>query len=133
MGEIEHGLKLLFLALVWSFFSSPFLFAAILMAKFMKRRGLTSPSAAVSFGLVVAALLAPVPTPIITVFYPNGLVLIQGVYYARMLGNDGFYSQLWPWVLTSIAATAIVCIAISLRFFSAPSNPNSVPRPPSVA
>lgn len=114
---IETAAKLLLLALLWSVLALPFLAAAIFAARSMKRRGLTSRAAAVALGLVAALLLAPVPTPIITVFLPNGLALVQGDYYAK-LGQDGFFAQLWSWIWWSIAVTATICIAVALRFFS---------------
>lgn len=126
MLEIEYGLKLAFLALVWVALSSPLLFAAVVLAKCMKRRRQTSRAIAASFGCVVAVLLAPVPTPIITVFVPNGLALIQREYYAGIFEDGGFYSQLLPWVCGSVAVTVVVCVRLSLRFFSSPSNASPV-------
>ena len=130
MPSFELIAKVAVLILVWAALSLPVFAAAFFTGRGMKRRGLSSRPAAVVLGLVVAVLLAPVPTPIITFFAPNGFMLFSPDYYARVFGDDGLYRQLRPWVAISVTMTSIVSVAVTLRLFAEPDEPALGLRPP---
>jgi hypothetical protein len=109
VDTVELTAKLLFLALLWAVLASPFLVVAFFVGRAMRRRGVTSPLALLSFSLVLAFLLAPIPTPIITVFYPSGLALIGGAFFAHFLSEETYYQGLRPWVATSLIITLAIC------------------------
>jgi hypothetical protein len=124
MYATEVGAKLLILAVFWLVLASPFLAVAFFSARAMRRRRVTSRFAILSFALLAAVLLAPVPTPIITFFVPNGFALLDGDYYARLFSGDKFFGQLWPWVITSVILTSAVTMLLSLRYITAPAKAN---------
>jgi hypothetical protein len=60
---------------------------------------------------------APVPTPIITFFVPNGFALVSGYYY-DVFSDGGFASQLLPWVVASLVATLAIACAVAFRYLA---------------
>jgi hypothetical protein len=116
MYVLELGAKPLILLLLWLLLSSPFLAAAFFTVKAIKRRGVRSPVAILLFGLTVALLIAPVPTPIITVFIPNGLAIFDKTFYASIFSTDDFFGQLRSSVIASLVVTSIVCTFAALRY-----------------
>jgi hypothetical protein len=120
MATVEIALKLFFLTLLWVVLASPFLAIAFFIGRKMRRRGITSPLALYSFAVVLTLLLAPVPTPIITVFYPSGFALFGGTFFAHFFGKETYYQGLRPWVATSLAVTFVVCITTVRRLMAKP-------------
>ena len=116
MDVLELSAKLLLVLVVWALLASPFLIAAFFVGKTIKRRRLNSYVVTISLAVIVAVLVAPVPTPIITFFIPNGFALFTGTYYRDLFSTDGFFSQLQPWVATSLAITVAVACAVALRY-----------------
>ncbi len=116
MDVIEIGAKVLFVALLWTLLASPFLALAFFAGRAMKRRRWNSHGAMLLFSLAVAILVAPVPTPIITVFIPNGVALLDGSYYARLFSGNSPFGQLWSWVITSLVITLAVSSLVVLRY-----------------
>jgi hypothetical protein len=116
MEAFELSAKLLLLFLVWALFASPFFVAAFFVGRIVKRRRLNSYAVTVSLAVVVALLVAPVPTPIITFFIPNGFALFTGTYYKDVFSTDGLFSQLQPWIATSLAVTMAVACAVALHY-----------------
>ena len=116
MDAVEFGAKLLLLFLVWTLLASPFLIVAFFVGRIIKRRRLNSYVVTFAFALVVALLVAPVPTPIITFFIPNGLALFTGTYYKDVFSADGVFSQLQPWIATSLAVTLAISCGVALRY-----------------
>lgn len=127
MAELEMLAKLLLLALVWGVFSSPFLAAAFFAARRIRRGGSASPALAVSLGAITALMVAPIPTPIITILQPHAFVLFSEGYYAAVIARSGPDAWLAPWVFKSLAATGAICIVVSLHFLSRKPGPSTGP------
>ena len=116
MDTLELSVKLLMLLVVWALLASPFVIAAFFVGRIIKRRRLNSYVSTISLAVIVAVLVAPVPTPIITFLIPNGFALLTGTYYTDLFSADGFFYQLQPWVATSLGITVAVACVIVLRY-----------------
>ncbi|AKC81212.1 hypothetical protein XB05_03190 [Xanthomonas arboricola] len=57
------------------------------------------------FAVAVTLLVAPVPTPIITVFLPHVIALFDTSYYARIFQGPPMMRQLRVWSAVSMALT----------------------------
>lgn len=109
-----------FLLLLWALFSSPLLLGFYLAARFMRRRAIRSTGAIVAFAFAVAFLIAPIPTPIITVFVPHAFVLFDSDYYAPVSRGAPTLSGMWPWIVGSLVTTFVVALAVSWRYLRRP-------------
>lgn len=92
--------------------SSPFIIAAFFVGRAMKRRGRTSNLAIILFSLLLTLLIAPIPSPIITIFYPNIFGLFDGTYI-HIIKKRELYTGIRPWIRTSLMATAPLLFIIS--------------------
>jgi hypothetical protein len=117
MDSLEHPVKFLLLGLLWLILALPLFVGALLCARAMRRRRLNSRSAILAFALLCAFLIAPVPTPIITIFVPNGVALVDGIYYVRLFAANSLFQQLWWWIIPSIVATSIISCFAAWRYF----------------
>jgi len=117
---LEIAVKLLFLALLWAVLASPFLLILLLVGRAIRRRGVTSPLALVSFTAAATLLLAPIPTPIITVFYPSGYALIGSVFHSHFISTEPYFPGLRPWIANSLIITFAACGLIVLRCMATP-------------
>ena len=115
---IELTVKLVLLVIFWALLASPLLIAAFMTGRAMQRRNISSMFVTVPFALIVAFLAAPVPTPIITVFIPNGLALFDGDFFAAVFGKNDFLGQLRPWFVTSIVTTSAITCSFALRYIT---------------
>ncbi|OEZ00916.1 MULTISPECIES: hypothetical protein [Stenotrophomonas] len=110
-----------FWLLLWAILSSPLLLGFYLFARYMRRRAVRSTAAVVVFSLVATLLVAPVPTPIITVFLPHAFVLIDSNYYPTIANGPPTLNRLWPWVIASMLITFGVALAVSWRYLRRPT------------
>jgi hypothetical protein len=95
--------KMLILLLpLWAAISAPLLLGLYLVARWMRSKHKTSRIACGFFALAAAFVVAPIPTPIITIFVPSVVAL------ADRGGIVAFASQLVPWIATSLVATFVV-------------------------
>ena len=109
-----------FWLLLWAVFASPFLLGFYLVVRLMRRRGVRSGGAMVVIAVAFSLLVAPVPTPIITVLVPHAFVLVDTTYYARILHGPATLSRLWPWVAVSLVLTFVLVLALSLQYVRRP-------------
>jgi hypothetical protein len=116
MAAIEMSAKLLLLFVGWALLASPIFVTAFFVGRAVKRRRRNSSAVAILLAVAAAALVAPVPTPIVTFFIPNGLALLTGSYYRDVLSDDGLFSQLLPWVVTSLVATFAIACLVAFRY-----------------
>ena len=121
MEALETSVKFLLLALLWVILASPFFLISFFVGRAMRRRGVTSPFALVPFTAAVAVLLAPIPTPIVTVFYPSGYALLAGTLHSHFMGTEAYFSGLRPWVTSSLIITFAVCGLTVLRSIATPA------------
>ena len=102
--------------LIWTVMASPVLAAFYFLARTMRRRSIRSPWSIALFALAFAFLAAPVPTPIITVFTPHVVALMDGSYYDRILHGPVMFAGLWPWIVTSLVLTFAVSLVLAWRY-----------------
>ena len=111
---------------LWALLASPAIALAGWMLHRLRRRGDRRPVWPPLLAAVFTALAAPMPTPIITLFVPHGLMLLQGRYYPEFAGQPEMLARMWPWVWGSLALTFIVTWALFHHLLRRPS-----PRPAS--
>lgn len=120
MGNIPYVVQLagaLAIALlVWGVLASPLLLGLYLLLRLMRRRAVRSPWARVFLALVFSLLAAPVPTPIITVFVPHGLAVLDGGYYGRIDQGPDVFAGMLPWIGVSLLATFLITLAVVWRY-----------------
>jgi len=116
METVEITAKILSLFFLWVLLASPLFFISCVIGRAMKRRRITSFPAIFIFCVLVALAIAPVPTPIITIFIPNSFALFDNSYYSRLLGDTPIFPQLWTWVLVSVVITVGCVSAIAVRY-----------------
>ena len=121
MEALEITVGLLFLALLWATLASPLLLMLFLVGRAMRRRDVNSPLALVPFTVLATLLLAPIPTPIITVFYPSGYALMGATLHSHFIGTEPYFSGLGPWVTSSLIITFAACGLTVLRFMATPA------------
>jgi len=102
--------------LVWGVLASPLLLGLYLQLRLMRRKAVRSPWARVFLALVFSLLAAPVPTPIITVFVPHGLAVLDGVYYGRIDQGPEVFAGMLPWIGVSLLATFLITLAVVWRY-----------------
>lgn len=105
------------LMLLWAVLCLPFVLVFYWLAKRMRRRGWTTKTVAITYGALAGLMLAPVPTPIITIFMPSILFLFD--HYPEGVLRD-MWHQVWLWYVLSFTITPMLSAIISLRFFAKP-------------
>jgi hypothetical protein len=116
MGAAEPLVRAVMFVLVWAVLSAPFLIIAALVVRTMKRRAaLTFPGIAV-VAIVLSFLVAPVPTPLITYFYPSGLLLLDLRYSAPPF-IDGRPVFSTAWHARSVAATTLLLLIAAALYW----------------
>lgn len=115
---LEIIARLLFFVLLWAALASPFLVILFFVGRAMRRRAVNSPLALVSFIALATLLIAPLPTPIITVFYPSGYALMGGTLHLHFIGAKLYFPGLRPWIISSFIITFVVCGLAVLRFMA---------------
>jgi hypothetical protein len=94
---------------LWAAISAPLLLVLYLVARWMRRKNQTSRVACGLFAIAAALVVAPIPTPIITIFVPSVLAI------ADHSGVGWFGSQLLPWIATSLVVTFVVSYILVRR------------------
>jgi len=94
--------------------ASPILIAFFFFRRAMVRRSCNSNLAIFCFALALALLVAPVPTPIITVFFPHGLALLDWGYYSQIVA--GPFRKLWLWITISLGLTLIIALIVAYYY-----------------
>ena len=88
MWSLQGALAVLMLLAVWAILDAPLLWMVSRIALRLRKGASTSPGRAqwssIGFAAAVALLVAPVPTPIVTVFLPHVIALLDASYYARI-------------------------------------------------
>lgn len=95
---------MLFLLLpLWALIASPVIAGFVLVGRFMPDRTLRPTWTLVAAALAFALLASPVPTPIITILEPLGLVLVSHERTSIGAGIDPFQAK---WIVASFLVTA---------------------------
>ncbi|MEB1611052.1 hypothetical protein [Xanthomonas arboricola] len=109
MWGLQGPLAVLMLLAVWAILAAPLLWMASRVAPRLRKGASTSPRRAqwssIGFAVAVTLLVAPVPTPIITVFLPHVIALLDASYYARIFQGPPMMRQLLVWSAVSMALT----------------------------
>ncbi|NIK07216.1 hypothetical protein FHY11_000682 [Xanthomonas arboricola] len=109
MWSLQGALAVLMLLAVWAILAAPLLWMASRIALRLRKGASTSPRGAqwssIGFAAAVALLIAPVPTPIVTVFLPHAIALLDASYYARIFQGPPMLRQLLVWIAVSMALT----------------------------
>ncbi|WP_435014598.1 hypothetical protein [Xanthomonas arboricola] len=109
MWSLQGALAVLMLLAVWAILAAPLLWMASRIAPRLRKGASTSPGRAqwrsIGFAAAVALLVAPVPTPIVTVFLPHAIALLDASYYARIFQGPPILRQLLVWIAVSMALT----------------------------
>ncbi len=118
MSKIETTIKLsvMFFILfpIWLVLSLPFIGLLFFSGKIMFRKQLVSMLSKIVFASISTILLAPVPTPIITVFVPH--IFIGGNPWPPT--GEVYYSQVIHWYVISAFVTWIVSFLLIQRYFN---------------
>lgn len=109
MWSLQGALAVLMLLAVWAILAAPLLWVVSRIALRLRKGASTSPHRAqwssIGFAAAVALLVAPVPTPIVTVFLPHAIALLDASYYARIFQGPPMLRQLLVWIAVSMALT----------------------------
>ncbi|CAD7380060.1 hypothetical protein VB145_06705 [Xanthomonas arboricola] len=109
MWSLQGALAVLMLLAVWAILAAPLLWMASRIALRLRKGASTSPHRAqwssIGFAAAVTLLVAPVPTPIISVFLPHVIALLDASYYARIFQGPPMMRQLLVWIAVSMALT----------------------------
>uniref|UniRef100_UPI003F8140B7 hypothetical protein n=1 Tax=Xanthomonas sp. 0924 TaxID=2835534 RepID=UPI003F8140B7 len=109
MWSLQGALAVLMLLAVWAILAAPLLWVASRIALRLRKGASTSPRRAqwssIGFAVAVTLLVAPVPTPIVTVFLPHAIALLDASYYARIFQGPPMLRQLLVWIAVSMALT----------------------------
>ncbi len=97
---------------LWLLLASPAIALVGWMLHRLRRRGHRRAGWPPLLAALFSALAAPMPTPIITVFVPHGLMLLQGRYYPEFDTHPEMLARMWPWVGGSLALTFVVAWAL---------------------
>ncbi|NJC36249.1 hypothetical protein GGR60_000739 [Xanthomonas arboricola] len=117
MWSLQGALAVLMLLAVWAILAAPLLWMVSRIALRLRKGASTSPGRAqwrsIGFAAAVTLLVAPVPTPIVTVFLPHAIALLDTSYYARIFQGPPMMRQLLVWIAVSMALTfALSCVWI---------------------
>ncbi|MBB5860024.1 lysylphosphatidylglycerol synthetase-like protein (DUF2156 family) [Xanthomonas arboricola] len=106
---MQGALAVLMLLAVWAILAAPLLWMVSRIALRLRKGASTSPRRAqwssIGFAVAVTLLVAPVPTPIVTVFLPHAIALLDASYYARIFQGPPMLRQLLVWIAVSMALT----------------------------
>ncbi|MBB4771208.1 MULTISPECIES: hypothetical protein [Xanthomonas] len=109
MWSLQGALAVLMLLAVWAILAAPLLWMVSRIALRLRKGASTSPRRAqwssIGFAVAVTLLVAPVPTPIVTVFLPHAIALLDASYYARIFQGPPMLRQLLVWIAVSMALT----------------------------
>jgi hypothetical protein len=95
--------------LMWAALAAPFLLAAALLIRGMRRRATLTLQRISVMAIVLSFLVAPVPTPMITFFYPSGYMLLDLRYWAEpWIDGRPIFSAAWH--AGSVATTAVLLL-----------------------
>jgi hypothetical protein len=112
MYLFEMTLTIVTLIAIWLILSSPFILMIFFIVKYMKKHGKISISYCIILSFLTAILIAPIPSPIITILSPlGGLSLITRPYPA----ND-FYAHIYNFTKVSFVITWIISFIVIYRY-----------------
>lgn len=117
MEYTDYVIKLILIAMLWLVLAAPILALVFYIERKLRRQSRKLYSRLIiGLSIVTGALIAPVPTPIITVFLPNYVAFISGYYQKYLFADNSPFYGLWSWVLWSIAISTAVFFAASISY-----------------
>lgn len=115
MFILKAILAILLFSVLWAAFASPFLTIFFFIAKFMRKKLLSSGAYVLGLSLLTSIAVAPVPTPIITFFVPLISLLVKPVPYNQ------FFAPIWHFAAISFILSWVVSFFVLSRYLR-PSN-----------
>ena len=108
METLELILKVALMLAIWLALSSPFVFGIIKLIGWLRSSKRQSLGVCFSVAVISTLLIAPVPTPIITVFVPSAVAWATGAMQQYWAPNHGWSQQAMSVVLVSYSVTVAV-------------------------
>ncbi|QDS15642.1 hypothetical protein [Xanthomonas arboricola] len=133
MWSLQGALAVLMLLAVWAILAAPLLWMVSRIALRLRKGASTSPHRAqwssIGFAAAVTLLVAPVPTPIVTVLLPHAIALLDASYYARIFQGPPMLRQLLMWIAVSMVLTFALSY-VWIRRMLRPNAAAPLPTPP---
>ncbi|MFA0923022.1 hypothetical protein [Xanthomonas fragariae] len=122
MLSLQGVLAVALLLVLWAILAMPLLWIFSLIAARLRKRPRRSPWLEGGFAAVITVLVAPVPTPFISVFLPHAIALFDRRYYTHILQGPPMLRELLLWNAGSMALTFVISYLWIRRTLRAPKS-----------
>ncbi|MEA9562765.1 MULTISPECIES: hypothetical protein [unclassified Xanthomonas] len=121
MLSLQGVLAVALLLVLWAILAMPLLWIFSLITARLRKRPRNSPWVVGSFAAAITLLVAPVPTPFISVFLPHAIALFDRRYYAHILQGPPMLRELLLWNAGSMVLTFVISYLWIRRSLRTPS------------
>ncbi|MCC4622015.1 hypothetical protein LL965_18850 [Xanthomonas cassavae CFBP 4642] len=108
MLSLQGMLAVALLLVLWAILAMPLLWIVTRVAARLRKRPRNSPWVVGGFALAITALVAPVPTPFISVIMPHAIALFDSRYYTHLLHGTPMLRELLLWNAGSMLLTFVI-------------------------
>ncbi|RJS03248.1 hypothetical protein RZV17_08190 [Xanthomonas cannabis] len=108
MLSLQGVLAVALLLVLWAILAMPLLWVFSRIAARLRKRPRNSPGVIGGFAAAITLLVAPVPTPFISVFLPHAIALFDRRYYTHILQGSPMLRELLLWNAGSMALTFVI-------------------------
>lgn len=108
MLSLQGVLAVALLLVLWAILAMPLLWIFTRIAARLRKRPRRSPWLEYGFAAAMTLLVAPVPTPFISVFMPHAIALLDRRYYTHLLQGPPMLRELLLWNASSMALTFVI-------------------------
>ncbi|NIJ82590.1 hypothetical protein [Xanthomonas cannabis] len=108
MLSLQGVLAVALLLVLWAILAMPLLWIFSRIAARLRKRPRNSPWVIGGFAAAITLLVAPVPTPFISVFLPHAIALFDRRYYMHILQGSPMLRELLLWNAGSMALTFVI-------------------------
>ncbi|KGK56718.1 membrane protein [Xanthomonas cannabis pv. phaseoli] len=108
MLSLQGVLAVALLLVLWAILAMPLLWIFSRIAARLRKRPRNSPWVIGGFAAAITLLVAPVPTPFISVFLPHAIALFDRRYYTHILQGSPMLRELLLWNAGSMALTFVI-------------------------
>ncbi|AEO41878.1 MULTISPECIES: hypothetical protein [Xanthomonas] len=120
MLSLRGVLAVALLLVLWAILAMPLLWIFTRIAARLRKRPRHSPWVVVGFAAAITLLVAPVPTPFVSVFMPHAIALLDRRYYLHILQGPPLLHELLLWNAGSMALTFVISYLWIRRTLRAP-------------
>ncbi|WP_386337910.1 hypothetical protein O4D10_13220 [Xanthomonas citri pv. citri] len=120
MVSLQGVLAVALLLVLWAILAMPLLWIFTRIAARLRKRPRHSPWVIVGFAAAITLLVAPVPTPFVSVFVPHAIALLDRRYYLHILQGPPMLHELLLWNAGSMALTFAISYFWIRRTLRAP-------------